>query len=122
MPQSGRAANAARLSHTTQGRVPLRADPAPRRILHAAAAPPAGDRTGFDQVWDPLPLTWHERLMDPRAARATDQEVVALWHQPRRPVSAGRASQQAARQDLLPGPKAANRCVSMLGRSAGAVR
>lgn len=52
--------------------------------------------------------------MNPRAAAATDQEVVVLWRQPRRPVSTGRASQQAARQDLFLGPKGPNRCVSLL--------
>jgi ketosteroid isomerase-like protein len=49
--------------------------------VHGAAALQAGDRTGFDQVWDPLQPTWHERRMDPRVVAATDQEVVVLWHQ-----------------------------------------
>ena len=79
---------------------------------HGAVALQAGDRTGFDQIWDPLQPTWHKRLMDPRVVAGTDQEVVVLWHQPRRPVSAGRTSQQAARQDLFLGPKEPNRCVS----------
>jgi len=81
---------------------------------HGAVALQAGDRTGFDQIWDPLQPTWHERLMDPRVVAGTDQEVVVLWHQPRRPVSAGRTSQQAARQDLFLGPKGPNRCVSLV--------
>jgi ketosteroid isomerase-like protein len=79
---------------------------------HGAVALQAGDRTGFDQIWDPLQPTRHERRMDPRVVAGTDQEVVVLWHQPRRPVSAGRTSQQAARQDLFLGPKGPNRCVS----------
>ena len=82
--------------------------------FHGAAALQAGDRTGFDQVWDPLQPTRHERRMDPRVVAATDQEVVVLWHRPRRPVSAGRTSQQAARQDLFLGPKGPNRCVSLV--------
>jgi ketosteroid isomerase-like protein len=49
--------------------------------FHGAAALQAGDRTGFDQVWDPLQPTRHERRMDPRVKAATDQEVVVLWHQ-----------------------------------------
>jgi hypothetical protein len=57
---------------------------------HGAVALQAGDRTGFDQIWDPLQPTRHKRLMDPRVVAGTDQEVVVLWHQPRRPVSAGR--------------------------------
>jgi ketosteroid isomerase-like protein len=81
---------------------------------HGAVALQAGDRTGFDQIWDPLQPTWHKRLMDPRVVAGTDQEVVVLWHQPRRPVSAGRTSQQAARQDLFLGPKGPNRCVSLV--------
>ena len=81
---------------------------------HGAVALQAGDRTGFDQIWDPLQPTWHKRLMDPRLVAGTDQEVVVLWHQPRRPVSAGRTSQQAARQDLFLGPKGPNRCVSLV--------
>ena len=48
---------------------------------HGAVALQAGDRTGFDQIWDPLQPTWHERLMDPRVVAGTDQEVVVLWHQ-----------------------------------------
>jgi len=47
----------------------------------AAAALQAGDRTGFDQIWDPLQPTGHERRMDPRVVAATGQEVVVLWHQ-----------------------------------------
>ena len=82
--------------------------------VHGATAPQAGDRTGFGQIWDPLPPTRHERRMDSRVVAATDQEVVVLWHQPRRPVSAGRTSQQAARQDLFLGPKGPNRCVSLV--------
>ncbi len=81
---------------------------------HGAVALQAGDRTGFDQIWDPLQPTWHKRLMDPRVVAGTDQEVVVLWHNPRRPVSAGRTSQQAARQDLFLGPKGPNRCVSLV--------
>ncbi len=81
---------------------------------HGAVALQAGDRTGFDQIWDPLQPTWHKRLMDPRVVAGTDQEVVVLWHHPRRPVSAGRTSQQAARQDLFLGPKGPNRCVSLV--------
>ena len=81
---------------------------------HGAVALQAGDRTGFDQIWDPLQPTWHKRLMDPRVVAGSDQEVVVLWHQPRRPVSAGRTSQQAARQDLFLGPKGPNRCVSLV--------
>jgi hypothetical protein len=81
---------------------------------HGAVALQAGDRTGFDQIWDPLQPTWHKRLMDPRVVARTDQEVVVLWHQPRRPVSAGRTSQQAARQDLFLGPRGPNRCVSLV--------
>ena len=81
---------------------------------HGAVALQAGDRTGFDQIWDPLQPTWHKRLIDPRVVAGTDQEVVVLWHQPRRPVSAGRTSQQAARQDLFLGPKGPNRCVSLV--------
>jgi hypothetical protein len=81
---------------------------------HGAVPLRAGDRTGFDQIWDPLQPTWHKRLMDPRVVAGTDQEVVVLWHQPRRPVSAGRTSQQAARQDLYLGPKGPNRCVSLV--------
>ena len=34
--------------------------------VHGAAALQAGDRTSFDQVWDPLQPTWHKRRMDPR--------------------------------------------------------
>jgi uncharacterized protein len=49
--------------------------------FHGAAALQAGDRTGFDQVWDPLQPTRQERRMDPRLVAATDQEVVVLWHQ-----------------------------------------
>ncbi len=49
--------------------------------IHGAAALQAGDRTGFDQIWDPLQPTRHERRMDPRVVAATDQEVVVLWHQ-----------------------------------------
>jgi ketosteroid isomerase-like protein len=49
--------------------------------VHGAAALQVGDRTGFDQVWDPLQPTWHERCMDPRVVAASDQEVVVLWHQ-----------------------------------------
>ena len=49
--------------------------------IHGAAAPQAGDRTGFDQIWDPLQQTRHDRRMDPRVVAATDQEVVVLWHQ-----------------------------------------
>jgi ketosteroid isomerase-like protein len=49
--------------------------------VHGAAALQAGDRTSFDQVWDPLQPTWHERRMDPRVVAATDREVVVLWHQ-----------------------------------------
>ena len=82
--------------------------------VHGATALQAGHRTGFDQIWDPLQLTRHEWRMDPRVVAATDQEVVVLWHQPRRPVSAGRTSQQAARQDLFLGPKGPNRCVSLV--------
>ncbi len=81
---------------------------------HGAVALQAGDRTGFDQIWGPLQPTWHKRIMDPRVVAGTDQEVVVLWHQPRRPVSAGRTSQQAARQDLFLGPKGPNRCVSLV--------
>jgi ketosteroid isomerase-like protein len=49
--------------------------------FRGAAALQAGDRTGFDQVWDPLQPTRQERRMDPRVVAATDQEVVVLWHQ-----------------------------------------
>jgi ketosteroid isomerase-like protein len=49
--------------------------------VHGAAALQAGDRTGFDQIWDPLQPTGHERRMDPRVVAATGQEVVVLWHQ-----------------------------------------
>src|SRR6266496_4453253 len=49
--------------------------------VHGAAALQAGDRTSFDQIWDPLQPTSHERRMDPRVVAATDQEVVVLWHQ-----------------------------------------
>jgi ketosteroid isomerase-like protein len=86
-----------------------------------ATALQAGDRTSFDQIWDPLQPTRHERRMDPRVVAGTDQEVVVPWHQPRRPVSAGRTSQQATRQDLFLGPRGPNRCVS-LACSARAVR
>jgi uncharacterized protein len=41
----------------------------------------AADRTGFDQVWDPLQPTRQERRMDPRVIAATDKEVVVFWHQ-----------------------------------------
>jgi hypothetical protein len=82
--------------------------------FRGAVALQAGGRTGFDQVWDPSQPTRHERRMDPRAAAATDQEVVVLWHQPRWLVSAGRTWQQAARQDLFLGPKGPNRCVSLV--------
>jgi ketosteroid isomerase-like protein len=49
--------------------------------VRGAAALQAGDRTGFDQAWDPLQPTWHERRMDPRVVAATGQDVVVLWHQ-----------------------------------------
>jgi ketosteroid isomerase-like protein len=49
--------------------------------VHGAAALQAGDRTSFDQVWDPLQPTKHERRMNPRVVAATGQEVVVLWHQ-----------------------------------------
>jgi hypothetical protein len=39
--------------------------------FRGATALQAGDRTGVDQVWDPLQPTRHERRMDPRAAAAT---------------------------------------------------
>jgi ketosteroid isomerase-like protein len=48
---------------------------------HGAAALQASDRTSFEQIWDPLQPTSHERRMDPRVVAATDQEVVVLWHQ-----------------------------------------
>lgn len=50
-------------------------------VQGAAAALQAGDRTCFDQIWDPLQPTGHERRMDPRVVAATGQEVVVLWHQ-----------------------------------------
>ena len=49
--------------------------------FRGATAPQAGDRTSFDQIWDPLQPTRHERRMDPRVVAATDKEVVVLWHQ-----------------------------------------
>ena len=49
--------------------------------VRGAAALQADDRTGFDQIWDPLQPTRHERRMDPRVVAATGQEVVVLWHQ-----------------------------------------
>lgn len=49
--------------------------------FRGAAALQAGDRAGFDQVWDPLQPTRQERRMDPRVVAATGQEVVVLWHQ-----------------------------------------
>jgi uncharacterized protein len=48
--------------------------------IHGAALQ-ADHRTGFDQIWDPLQPTRHERRMDPRVVAATGQEVVVLWHQ-----------------------------------------
>jgi ketosteroid isomerase-like protein len=62
----------------------------------------------------PLSANQAQRLMDPRVVAGTDQEAVVLRHQPRRPVNAGRTSQQAARQDLFPGPNGPNRCVSLV--------
>ena len=50
-------------------------------FLDGAAALQADHRTGFDQIWDPLQPTRHERRMDPRVVAATDREVVVLWHQ-----------------------------------------
>jgi ketosteroid isomerase-like protein len=49
--------------------------------IHGAAALQPGDRTSFDQIWDPLQPTRRERRMDPRVVAATGQEVVVLWHQ-----------------------------------------
>ena len=49
--------------------------------FHGATAWQAGDRAGFDQVWDRLQPTRRERRMDPRVVAASDQEVVVLWHQ-----------------------------------------
>jgi len=49
--------------------------------IRGATALQASDRTGFDQIWDPLQPTRHERRMDPRVVAATDKEVVVLWHQ-----------------------------------------
>ena len=49
--------------------------------FHGPTALQAGDRTGFDQVWDRLQPTRRERRMDPRVVAASDQEVVVLWHQ-----------------------------------------
>ena len=49
--------------------------------FHGATALQAGDRVGFDQVWDRLQPTRRERRMDPRVVAASDQEVVVLWHQ-----------------------------------------
>jgi ketosteroid isomerase-like protein len=49
--------------------------------IHGAAALQAGNRDGFDQIWDPLQPTRQERRMDPRVVAATGQEVVVLWHQ-----------------------------------------
>jgi len=49
--------------------------------FHGPTALQAGDRTGFDQVWDRLQPSRRERGMDPRVVAASDQEVVVLWHQ-----------------------------------------
>ena len=49
--------------------------------VHGANALQAGDRTSFDQIWDPFQPTRQERRMDPRVVAATDNEVVVLWHQ-----------------------------------------
>ena len=49
--------------------------------FRGATALQATDRTGFDQIWDPLQPTRQERRMDPRVVAATDKEVVVLWHQ-----------------------------------------
>lgn len=46
-----------------------------------AAALQARNRTGWDQVWDPLQPTEEERPLDPRVVAATGEEVVVLWHQ-----------------------------------------
>jgi len=46
-----------------------------------AAALQARNRTGWDQVWDPLQPTEEERRLDPRVVAATGEEVVVLWHQ-----------------------------------------
>jgi ketosteroid isomerase-like protein len=46
--------------------------------IHGAAAQQADDRTSFDQVWDPLQPTSHERCMDPRVAAG--QPVLAERH------------------------------------------
>jgi ketosteroid isomerase-like protein len=49
--------------------------------VRRAAALQVGNRDGFDQIWDPLQPTGHERRMNPRVVAATGQEVVVLWHQ-----------------------------------------
>ena len=90
--------------------------------VHGATALQVGDRTGFGQIWDPLQPARHERRMDPRVVAATDQEVVVLWHQRRRPVSAGRTSQQAAPAGSLPRPEGTEPLRFFGGRSARAAR
>ena len=90
--------------------------------MHGATALQAGDRTGFNQIWDPFQPTRHKRLTDPRVVAGTDQEAVVHWHQPRRPVSAGRTSQQAAPAGSLPRPEGTEPLRFFGGRSARAVR
>jgi uncharacterized protein len=40
-----------------------------------------GERSSFEEVWDPLQPTDQERSMDPRVVAAGDDEVVVLWQQ-----------------------------------------
>jgi ketosteroid isomerase-like protein len=35
----------------------------------------------WEEIWDPLQPTDHERRMSPRLIAASDHEVVVLWHQ-----------------------------------------
>ena len=89
---------------------------------HGAVALQAGDRTGFDQIWDPLQPTWHKRLMDPRVVAGTDQEVVVLWHQRRRPGERRTDVAAGSSAGSLPRPEGTEPLRFFGGRSARAVR
>jgi hypothetical protein len=67
---------------------------------HGAVALQAGDRTGFDQIWDPLQPTWHKRLM----------------------YAGGRRDRPGGRRALAPAPPAGERRTDVAaGSSAGSL-